>query len=187
MQESVYLRTLRVMQIGVALTAPGGFPLLKLFGGTPAMPTNCAAGDPSLLLCQVTLPAIPLAFANGVATMLGNWSGIAINTGFVQSFRLYDSLLGCHVQGYASELWQPSTTYQQGQNVSNANGIYDCFTGGVSASIGQGPSGTGTGIVDGSAVWNYVAPAAEMILGSTNISSGLSLPVQSFSISAANA
>lgn len=185
MQESIVLRTNRISQIGLILTGQGGLPLLKIFGADP--PLNCASADPGSLLCTITLPPIPLGAANGVASMLGVWSGTVANSGFAQSFRLYDAIPVCHVQGFCSEAWIASTTYATNQNASNANGVYSCTTGGVSSSVGIGPSGTGSGIVDGSAVWTFLAPAAEMVLGSTNLLPGLVLPVQSFSIVAANA
>jgi hypothetical protein len=185
MQESVALRTLRISQINVILTAQGGLPLLKIFGADP--PLNVAAADPSPLLSTITLPASPLASANGVATMIGGWNGVASQSGIAQCFRLYDSTPTCHVQGFCSEPWQPSYPYALGQNVSNANGVYSCIGAGVSASVGTGPSGTGSGIVDGSAVWAFLWPVAEMVFGTTSLSPGLNLPVQAFSISAANA
>lgn len=185
MQESVVLRTNRISQIGLILTAQGGLPLLKIFGADP--PLNCAAADPALLLCNIVLPALPLSTANGVASMLGTWTGTVSNSGFAQSFRLYDATPTCHVQGFCSEAWFPSTPYSIGQNISNVNGIYSCSTGGVSAAVGVGPGGTGANIVDGSVVWTFLAPVSEMILGSTNLSPGLVLPVQSFAISAGNA
>ena len=185
MQESVALRTLRISQINVILTAQGGLPLLKIFGADP--PLNVAAADPASLLCTITLPASPLASANGVASMLGSWAGTANNPGFAQCFRLYDSTPTCHVQGYCSEPWQRSTNYQLGQNISNVNGVYSCTGPGVSASVGTGPSGTGGSIVDGGAVWAFLWPMAEMVFDTTNLAPGLNLPVQSFSISAANA
>lgn len=185
MQESVVLRTNRISQIGLILTAQGGLPLLKIFGADP--PLNTAAPDPGLLLCNIVLPATPLAAANGVASMIGTWSGSVSNSGFAQSFRLYDATPTCHVQGFCSEAWGPSINYATGQNISNVNGVYSCSTGGVSSAVGVGPGGNGSGIVDGSAVWSFLAPVAEMILGSTNLSPGLVLPVQSFAISAGNA
>jgi hypothetical protein len=185
MQESVVLRTMRISQIGAILTAQGGLPLLKIFGADP--PINCTAADPSSLLSNFILPAIPLAFANGVATMLGSWTSVVTNPGFAQSFRMYDSTPTCHLQGFCSEPWRASTTYVLNQNSSNINGVYSCTGAGVSASVGSGPSGTGVSIADGSAIWKFLWPTAEMIFSSTNLAPGLSLPVQSFSISAANA
>lgn len=185
MQESVALRTLRISQINTILTAQGGLPLLKIFGADP--PLNVAAADPANLLCTITLPPSPFASANGVASMIPPWFGTASQSGYAQCFRLYDSTPTCHVQGFCSEPWQPSVNYVLNQNVSNVNGVYSCISPGVSASVGLGPSGTGTSIIDGSVTWAFLWPIAEMVFGTTNLSPGLSLPVQSFSISAANA
>jgi hypothetical protein len=185
MQESLVLRTARVAQIGATLTAQGGIPLLRIFGADPSL--NVAAADPANLLCTINLPANPLSASNGVASMIGSWVGVATNGGFAQSFRMYDSTPTCHVQGLCSEPWQRSTNYALGQNINNINGVYSCTGPGVSAAVGVGPSGTGSGIVDGGAVWSFLWPIAEMVFGTTSLSPGLSLPVQSFSISAANA
>jgi hypothetical protein len=185
MQESVALRTLRVAQINIILMAQGGVPLLKIFGADP--PLNVAAADPANLLCSLPLPANPLSAANGVAAMIGGWNGVASQGGIAQCFRLYDSTPTCHLQGFCSEPWQPSFNYALGKNCSNANGVYSCINAGVSASVGTGPSGTGSGIVDGGAVWTFLWPIAEMVFGTTDLSPGLNLPIQSFSISAANA
>jgi hypothetical protein len=185
MQESIALRTNRITQIGAILTAQGGFPILKIFGADP--PLNVAAADPANLLCTITLPATPLSAANGVASKIGDWVGVVSNAGFAQCFRMYDATPTCHVQGFCSEPWQPSTTYALNQNISNVNGVYSCTSSGVSASVGSGPSGTGASIPDGSAVWAFLYSVVEMVFGTTNLSPGLSLPVQSFSISAANA
>src|SRR5215471_522884 len=111
MQESVVLRTNRVAQINAILMAQGGLPLLKIFSGSPQIPVNCAAPDPSLLLCTITLPANPLRSANGVASMIPPWTGTVAQPGYAQCYRLYDSIPTCHVQGYCSEPWQPSTSY----------------------------------------------------------------------------
>ena len=54
--------------------------------------------------------------------------------------------------------WLASTRYSVGQEVQNGTEIYTCTTAGKSASSG-GPSGTGTGIADGSVVWSSVGPA----------------------------
>jgi hypothetical protein len=44
-----------------------------------------------------------------------------------------------------------------GDFVTNAGGIYLCTTGGVAGA--SAPTGTGTGISDGTDVWAYVGPA----------------------------
>lgn len=69
-------------------------------------------------------------------------------------FLLYNSVTGQALN------WQPSTLYTVGTadaNVINAGNIYTLVTTGTSAGSG-GPTGTGTGIVDGTAVWNYLMP-----------------------------
>lgn len=51
--------------------------------------------------------------------------------------------------------WQPSHTYAVGTQVVNGGNFYTCTTAGTSAASG-GPTGTGTGISDGTAVWSYL-------------------------------
>jgi len=55
--------------------------------------------------------------------------------------------------------WAASTVYATGAWVYNGANVYACTTGGTSAASG-GPTGTGTGIADNTAVWAYVAPRA---------------------------
>ena len=60
----------------------------------------------------------------------------------------------------APAAWQASTAYVIGDHVTNDTGpvkIYICTTAGTSAGSG-GPTGTGSGIVDGTVVWDYVGP-----------------------------
>jgi hypothetical protein len=55
--------------------------------------------------------------------------------------------------------WQQNTAYTVGQT-SEANGnVYTVTTAGTSATTGTGPSGTGTGITDGTVVWNFTQVA----------------------------
>jgi hypothetical protein len=60
--------------------------------------------------------------------------------------------------GYAAT-WTTSTAYAAGASVFNGANIYTTTTGGTSASSGAGPSGTGTGITDGTVTWNYAGPS----------------------------
>ncbi len=50
--------------------------------------------------------------------------------------------------------WTISTAYIVGNIVTNGDAIYQCTTAGTSAGSG-GPTGLGTGIVDGTAVWRF--------------------------------
>jgi hypothetical protein len=55
--------------------------------------------------------------------------------------------------------WAPSTAYVVGNVRANDNNVYICVTSGTSASSG-GPTGTGTGIVDGTAEWDFLEQEA---------------------------
>lgn len=57
------------------------------------------------------------------------------------------------------DFWAALTFYTVGERVINGGNLYVCVTEGTSAGAG-GPAGVGAGIVDGSAVWDYVAPSA---------------------------
>lgn len=54
----------------------------------------------------------------------------------------------------AATAWLPHHTYAVGENAINGGNIYVCTTGGKSDGSG-GPTGTGTGIIDLHAVWDY--------------------------------
>lgn len=58
--------------------------------------------------------------------------------------------------------WAQSTVYAAGQSVValTSGNIYICTVGGTSSNVGTGPTGTGTGIVDGSVTWNFVSTCA---------------------------
>ena len=59
------------------------------------------------------------------------------------------------VIGNGHTLWAASTAYTVGQTVQNSGNVYTCTTAGTSAASG-GPSGTGTGITDGTVVWSWL-------------------------------
>jgi hypothetical protein len=62
---------------------------------------------------------------------------------------------------FTGAAWAPSPqTYTVGQYRSNGGNVYECLVAGTAAASG-GPAGTAaSGIVDGTAQWGYVAPAA---------------------------
>jgi len=56
----------------------------------------------------------------------------------------------------AKEAWQATVSYTIGDIVENDSGkLYYCVSGGTSAGSG-GPTGTGSGIVDGTVTWDYI-------------------------------
>lgn len=60
--------------------------------------------------------------------------------------------------GYLGNNWTQSTAYVAGMTAYSANSgnIYLCATPGTSSNAGTGPAGTGNGIADGTATWNYI-------------------------------
>jgi hypothetical protein len=64
----------------------------------------------------------------------------------------------------APSAWQATTAYTVGKHVTNDTSpvkIYICTTAGTSAGSG-GPTGTGSGITDGTCVWSYVGPKSSI-------------------------
>jgi hypothetical protein len=53
--------------------------------------------------------------------------------------------------------WSPDTAYAVNDQRQNNTNIYNCTQAGTSAHSG-GPTGTGTGIVDNTCLWDYVGP-----------------------------
>lgn len=66
------------------------------------------------------------------------------------------------VEGLAAPNWLAGETVVSGDFRVNGSNIYQCVTGGVVAGSG-GPTGTGTAIGDGGAVWDYYGPSASGI------------------------
>ncbi len=89
---------LRNAKLNATNTNLGATSSLKIFSG--AEPANCAAADPTGLLCTITLPASPFAAASaGALALNGSWSASASAIGIAASFRIYDSSANCAMQG----------------------------------------------------------------------------------------
>lgn len=119
LQESVTIRNNKLDQIESTI---GTAPLLKIFSG--AVPANCAAADPSGLLCTITLPSDWMnAASSGQKTKLGTWSGTGSAGGTAASFRIKDSGdATCHLQGTvgqgSGDLSLDNTNIANGQTVT---------------------------------------------------------------------
>lgn len=73
--------------------------------------------------------------------------------------------------------WAQSTAYKVHNLVSNGGNVYGCTTTGTSLGSGGGPTGTGSGISDGSCVWDYIGVvAATPTTGSTLYSGPVTIP-----------
>ena len=102
----------------------GATAVLKIFSG--AEPANCAAADPSGLLCTITLPSDWMAAASSASkAKSGTWSASASGTGTAASFRIYESTATtCHIQGNVTatggggDLTLDNTSISSGQTVT---------------------------------------------------------------------
>lgn len=165
-------------------TAIGTAPLLRFYDG--AMPANCATAAAGTQIASQALPSDWLGAAvAGVKSKSGSWAGTFSAAGLARYARIYDSTgTTCHWQFLVSQAWQGSTSYVLNQHTNNGGNVYRCTTAGASASSG-GPTGTGTSITDGAAVWAYVG-TVDMVMDNTNSANGQSWTVTSFTNTASN-
>lgn len=70
----------------------------------------------------------------------------------------------CASAGWLAPAWAPSTAYKcPGQLATNDSGkVYELVTAGTSAAA-VGPTGTGSGITDGTCIWRYLSPRATFV------------------------
>jgi hypothetical protein len=182
-QLSVAVRNARLDAIE---TTTGASPLLRVFTGT--MPANCAAASTGTQLAQATLPADWMAAAaSGSKALSGTWQDAAADaSGLAGYYRILDSAgTTCHVQGTTSQPWAISTAYALNQQAHNGGNVYRVTTAGTSAGSG-GPTGTGTGITDGTVTWNYVGPL-DMAIDNTNFATGQPFNVTTYTLTDGNA
>jgi hypothetical protein len=179
MQNSV---TVRNAKLAARETAIGTAPVLRIFGGA-AMPGACATADAGTVLSEMTLPSdwqgAPSA---GAVAIAGSWADASADAnGYARYFRIYDSAVAnCHEQGLCSQAWAASSPFVLNQHANNGGNVYLCTTAGTSAGSG-GPTGTGTGITDGSCVWSYVG-AVDMVLVNTSIAATQPVSITSYTV-----
>ena len=110
----------------------------------------------------------------------------ANNSGKALSARIRDANNGDVITGLdvglnstAAPAWVASTAYTTGAYRTNGANQYKCITGGTSAASG-GPTGTGTGITDGTVIWDWYAKAgADIQLDSLEVTAGQTVTVNS--------
>lgn len=185
LQYSVAVRNAKLDAIETTI---GTSAVLKIRTG--AAPADCAAADSGTVLATLALPSDYFAAASGGAkAKSGTWEDTSADAaGTAAHFRLYASDgTTCHAQGICAGPWKASTAYAVGDYVTNDSGkVYVCTSAGTSASSG-GPTGTGTGITDNGATWNYSQAAAEMTLDNGDIAAGQQVTVTGFTLTAGNA
>ena len=178
MQMSVTVRNARLDAIESAI---GTSALLEFFSG--AMPANCAAADAGTKLASCALPSDWMAAASaGSKAKSGTWQDASADAnGLVRHYRVKDSGgSACHLQGLVSMPHAVSTAVQVGQQMHNAGNVYVVTTAGTTGASSP-PTGTGTGISDGTVTWNYVGPV-EMTIDNVDIASGQQVTVTGYTL-----
>ena len=152
---------------------------LRLYSGTPPADANAALSGNTLL---ATLPMAATAFgaaSAGVATANALTAAVAVATGRPTLARIIESdTTTVVVQMRAALVWLASTAYSVGDRVSNGANTYVATTAGTSAASG-GPTGTGTGIADGSVVWAFEGINEAVLAGASQIIAGANVAVSS--------
>ena len=166
-------------------TTIGASPKLYLYDDAPSAAMTDA--DPGNAIANGTLPADWATQAAGVLSKSGTWTLTGTNPGgYAKSFRLKDGAGTVnHWDGLVSEPWAGGKTYSVGMQVHNGGNVYGCTTAGTAAATG-GPTGTGTGITDGTAVWAYLGAQA-MTIDNSNIANGQQITVNTFTNTDGNA
>ena len=179
--------TLRNAMLDAYETTIGGSAVLQIRSGPPPADTDTA--DSGTLLVSCSLPADPMAAAaSGSKAKSGTWEDTSADaTGRGAHFRIKDGSAGVHHQGIAAMAWAASYAYALGDYAINDSGkLYTCSTAGTSAGSG-GPTGTGSGITDGTAEWDYVQAQADMVLDNAEIAAGQQFTQTSWTLTAGNA
>lgn len=116
---------------------------------------------PTTTWADVTNPSGSYTLSSGDTWQFKTYNDLVIATDFedvMQSFAMGSSTTFLNL--FTAPAWATSTAYSTLGQAVLANGNRYVLTGaGTSASSGTGPSGTGSGITDGTATWNYQSGA----------------------------
>lgn len=162
--------------------------LVAYQGAIPASPETALSGQTSLATWTFATTAFGTpTYGSGYETATASFTSASESptvNGTACFARLFESNGTSVVMDITiAAPWQASTAVIVGQYVTNGGNLYVCATAGTTASTG-GPTGTGTGITDGTAAWNYVkAGSADMTVGSTTFSTGTSVDISSLTMS----
>jgi hypothetical protein len=91
------------------------------------------------------------------ASIIQNFNATSLQPIVVDRCTFFNSTT--NFQPFSGASWQISSYYPVGAQVQNGTRLYKATVAGTSAGAG-GPTGTGTGIVDGGVTWDFLANAA---------------------------
>ncbi|HEX5328338.1 MAG TPA: hypothetical protein VFW75_16915 [Acetobacteraceae bacterium] len=151
--------------------------LVLLSGAMPATPETALSGNTPLATATYSATAFGApSFSGGNMQAAGSFTGNvnpAANGGCTFA-RQYKSDGTTAIADYTvGSTWIASNVTAVGQYCTNGGNTYVCATAGTTASSG-GPTGTGSGIVDGSVHWNYVGAGQlfDLLMGNCNVQVG---------------
>ena len=151
--------------------------LVPLSGTMPATPETALSGNTTLGTAVYSATAFGApTFSGGnmqaTASFTGNVNPVA--NGGCTFMRQYKADGTTAIADYTvGSAWIASNAFAVGQYCTNGGNTYKCTVAGTSAASG-GPTGTGTGIVDGSVTWNYIGAGQlfDVLMGNCNVQVG---------------
>jgi hypothetical protein len=174
-----YEEWVKAARINATISSIGATGVLELL----------SAGGTVLVTIPLANPAAPVTSTDTATFTMPRSDSSADATGFMVSGRIRTASGGATVfsgmtVGLSQTIsaWAATTAYVAGSYCKNGGNIYKCATGGTSAGSG-GPSGTGSGISDGTVVWNYYClENANIKLDSLDVNASQVVTVNSFSL-----
>lgn len=166
--------------------------VMTIYSGTqPASPETALSGNTALVAFTFASPPFGSAsFGSGFESQTASFVSSSVtpsNNGTATFARVVIS----------SSAWVANHAYSLGAIVNNGGNVYICVDPGTSAGSG-GPSGTGLGIQDNTAAWNYVCSntspnntlcdltvgtsGTDVVIGSTSISTSVNVSITSAKI-----
>lgn len=151
--------------------------LVLLSGAMPATPETALSGNTTLATATYAATAFGApSFSGGnmqaTATFTGN-ANPAANGGctFARGYKSDGTTVTADYT--VGSAWIASNAFAVGQYCTNGGNTYKCTAAGTSAASG-GPTGTGSGITDGSVTWNYVGAGQlfDVLMGNCNVQVG---------------
>jgi hypothetical protein len=154
-------------------------------GGSGAGKLEIGTSSLASVLATITLNDPSGTISGSVLTLSGfPKTAAAAAGGKALAARIRDSAdadcvtdLTVGLNGTVAPAWVGNTAYTTGLYRANGVNIYKCVTGGTSAASG-GPTGTGTGITDGTAEWDWYCLAdADIQMDNLEINSGQNVTI----------
>jgi len=127
-----------------------------------ATPGTASVGYVSQLTALTSPSSISSNWPMVPACIVGTTAGVFGYLGMFQDMWIGSASIATGDSYPGAANWAASTSYAVGAQVTNGSNVYTCTTAGTSASSG-GPTGTGTGISDGTCVWSFFSQTLKFV------------------------